>query len=119
MNRNILIVDDSETERQRMDRLLAAAGYRTTVAASGTEALEAAKKGKFDAILLDVNMPEMDGYATTRALKADDCTKNIPVVLVTAKSQKADRAWGQMLGAHGHVAKPYTDDELLEQVRAL
>lgn len=119
MSRNILIVDDSETERTRMGQVLSAAGYRTTFVHNGAQALEAVKQGKFDAILMDVNMPEMDGYAATRALKADATTKDIPVVLVTVKNQKADRAWGQMLGARAHVAKPYTDEELLEQVRAV
>jgi twitching motility two-component system response regulator PilH len=77
------------------------------------------KRHKPDAILMDVNMPEMDGYAATRALRGDAQTRDIPVVLVTAKNQKADRAWGQMLGAKGYVTKPYSDDEVLNQVRAL
>jgi len=68
---------------------------------------------------MDVNMPEMDGYAATRALRGDADTNDIPIVLVSAKDQKADRAWGQMLGAKGYVTKPFTDAELLTQVRAL
>jgi twitching motility two-component system response regulator PilH len=119
MSRTFLIVDDSETERTRMGQVLAGAGHRTAVATNGAEALEAVKHAKFDAIFMDINMPGMDGYAATRALKAEGSTKDIPVVLVSVKSQKADRAWGQMLGACGHVGKPYTDDELLDQVRAL
>jgi twitching motility two-component system response regulator PilH len=119
MSRTILIVDDSATERQRLEKLLTAAGYTTLSAADGAQALDVAKRAKPDAILMDINMPEMDGYAATRALKADGTTKEIPVMLVSVKGQKADRAWGQMLGAKAHVAKPYTDDELLQQVRAL
>jgi twitching motility two-component system response regulator PilH len=119
MSRTILIVDDSATERQRLEKLLTAAGYTTLSATDGAQALDVAKRAKPDAILMDINMPEMDGYAATRALKADGTTKEIPVMLVSVKGQKADRAWGQMLGAKAHVAKPYTDDELLQQVRAL
>jgi twitching motility two-component system response regulator PilH len=61
----------------------------------------------------------MDGFAATRALRGDAETKDIPVVLVTAKDQKADKAWGQMLGAKGYITKPYTDEQILTQVRAL
>ena len=68
---------------------------------------------------MDVNMPGMDGFAATRALRNESSTKDIPVVLVTAKDQKADKAWGQMLGAKGYITKPYTDDQMLQQVRAL
>ena len=64
-------------------------------------------------------MPEMDGYAATRALQGDAQTKDIPVLLVSAKNQKADKAWGQMLGAKGYVTKPFSDEQLLSQVRAL
>jgi twitching motility two-component system response regulator PilH len=117
MNRTILIVDDSTVDRQRLERLLAAAGYTTSSATDGVEALELARRTKPDIILMDINMPHMDGFAATRVLKSDESTKNIPVVLVSVKGQTADRAWGQMLGAQGHVAKPYTDDELLRHVR--
>lgn len=119
MTRTILIVDDSAPDRTRLETLLTAAGYQVSSAATGRLALEAVKRSKPDAILMDVNMPEMDGYAATRALRGDADTRDIPVVLVTAKGQKADRAWGQMLGAKGYVTKPFTDAELLTQVRAL
>ncbi len=119
MARTLLIVEDNATDRQRLEKLLSAAGYMVSTAADGNQALAAAKQGRPDAILMDVNMPGMDGFAATRALKADALTKDIPVIFVTAKDQKADKAWGQMLGAKGYVAKPYTDAQMLEQVRAL
>ena len=90
-----------------------------STAENGQQALDTAKRSKPDAILMDVNMPVMDGFAATRALRGDSNTKAIPVVLVTAKDQKADKAWGQMLGAAGYVTKPYTDEQVLSQVRAL
>ena len=119
MAKTILIVEDNQSDRSRLERLLTGAGYMVTTAENGVQALAAVKRSKPDAILMDVNMPEMDGFAATRALRSDATTKGIPVVLVSAKDQKADKAWGQMLGAKGYVAKPYTDDQMLEQVRAL
>ena len=119
MTRSILVVDDNAADRNRLEHLLNNAGYQVSSAATGAQALEAVKRHKPDAILMDVNMPEMDGYAATRTLRGDAQTRDIPVVLVTAKNQKADRAWGQMLGAKGYVTKPYSDDDILNQVRAL
>ena len=119
MTRTILIVEDNQADRTRLVKLLGDAGYLVSTAETGSQALAAVKRSRPDAILMDVNMPEMDGFAATRALRGDADTKDIPVVLVTSKDQKADRAWGQMLGAKGFVAKPYTDEQLLEQVRAI
>ncbi|MBC7514576.1 MAG: response regulator [Herminiimonas sp.] len=119
MARTILVVEDNQSDRSRLEKLLGDAGYQVSSAGNGTEALAAVKRSKPDAILMDVNMPGMDGFAATRALRGDATTKDIPVVLVTAKNQKADKAWGQMLGASGYVTKPYTDEQLLTQVRAL
>lgn len=119
MTRSILIVDDNASDRQRLEKLLGEAGYMVATATDGTQALASAKRNKPDAILMDVNMPVMDGFAATRALQGDAETKGIPVILVTAKDQKADKAWGQMLGVKGYVTKPFTDDQLLTQVRAL
>ena len=119
MARTILIVEDSKVDRSRLEKLLGEAGYQVSSVENGTDALAAAKRGKPDAILMDVNMPGMDGFAATRALRGDSATKDIPVVLVTAKDQKADKAWGQMLGAKGYVTKPFSDEQLLSQVRAL
>ena len=119
MTRSILIVEDNPSDRQRLEKLLSEAGYLVATAVDGSQAVASAKRNKPDAILMDVNMPEMDGFAATRALHADLETKDIPVILVTAKDQKADKAWGQMLGAKGYITKPYTDDQLLSQVRSL
>ncbi len=116
---NILIVEDSQVERARLDTLLNKAGYNTSTAENGEIGVEAAKKSLPDLILMDVNMPVMDGFAATRALRNDSSTKNIPVVMVTAKDQKADKAWGKMLGAKGYITKPYTDDEVINVIKSL
>src|SRR5687768_5122807 len=103
MARKVLIVDDAPVDRQNLERIVAEAGCVTMMAESGRQAIDRARKDKPDLILMDVNMPEMDGFAATRELKGDAATKDIPVVFVTGKDQKADKAWGQMLGARGYV----------------
>lgn len=119
MARTILVVDDNPIDRGRLEKVLVTAGYSVTTADNGQAALDAVKRQKPDAIFMDVNMPVMDGFAATRALRNSPETKDIPVVLVTAKDQKADKAWGQMLGARGYVTKPYTDQQVLEMARML
>ena len=119
MTSSILVVEDSQVDRLRLVKLLDAAGYNVRTAANGLEAIAQVQHQPPALILMDVNMPQMDGFAATRALRGGAQTKDIPVVLVTAKDQKADKAWGQMLGAKGYITKPYTDEALLEQVRAL
>jgi len=119
MSRNVLVVDDNAVDRSRLEKLMTGAGYLVTLANNGVQAMEMAKRIKPDLILMDVNMPEVDGFAATRNLRNDPETKNIPVILVTAKDQKADKAWGQMLGARGYITKPYTDEDVLAVVRAV
>ena len=119
MIQTILIVDNNREDVEHLERLLAGAGYDTRSAASGAEALAAVKRDKPDAILMDVNMPGLDYFGATLALRADPGTKDIPVVLVSAKDRKADKAFARRLGAKGYVIKPFTDAQLLSQVRAL
>ncbi len=118
MARKILIVDDAQVDRSNLEKIVSGAGYQTLLADSGAQALERAKRDKPDLIFMDVNMPGMDGFAATRQLKADSATKDIPIVFVTSKNQKADMAWGQMLGAKGYVGKPYSNEQILEQLKA-
>ena len=118
MSLRILIVDDALIDRQRLESILTAAGHRVLLAESGEQALVRARDDRPDVILMDVNMPDLDGFATTRRLKADAATRDIPVVFVTGKNQKADIAWGRMLGAKGYVAKPYTPEQILAQIAA-
>ena len=119
MIRDGIVVDDSQVDRNRLEKLVSDAGYLVVSATNGAQALEMAKRAKPDLVFMDVNMPEMDGFATTRGLRNDPATKDIPVVMVTAKDQKADKAWGQMLGAKGYITKPYTDEQVLSVLRAL
>ena len=116
MGRKILIVDDAQVDRSNLERIVSEAGHQTLLAESGVQAVERAKRDKPDLILMDVNMPDMDGFAATRKLKADDSTKGIPIVFVTSKRQKADLAWGQMLGVKGYITKPYSKEQILAQL---
>ncbi len=119
MIRTILVVDDAQVDRSHLEKTLSEAGYGVSMASNGVQGIEIAKRLLPDVILMDVNMPEMDGFAAARALRNDDATKNIPVVFVTAKDQKADKAWGQMLGAKGFITKPYTKEQILSQLSVL
>jgi CheY-like chemotaxis protein len=116
MARKVLIVDDAQVDRSNLEKIVSEAGHLTLLADSGTQAIERAKRDKPDLILMDVNMPDMDGFAATRRLKAEDATKAIPIVFVTSKNQKADLAWGQMLGAKGYITKPYSKEQILAQL---
>lgn len=116
MRRKILIVDDIQADRDKLERIVADAGHQTLLAENGAVAVERARRDQPDLILMDVNMPEIDGFAATRMLKADESTRNIPVIFVSGKNQKADIAWGQMLGAKGYVTKPYSPEQILAQL---
>ena len=119
MTRSILIVEDNPSDRQRLEKLLTEAGYLVATAVDGSQAVASAKRSKPDAILMDVNMPEMDGYAATRALHADAGPKDIPVILVTAQEKKADKAWGKMRGAKGDMTTPTQAEQLMSKGRQL
>ncbi len=116
MRRKILIVDDMQADRAHLERIVSEAGHQPLLAENGTTAVERARRDQPDLILMDINMPEVDGFAATRMLKADDATRNIPVVFVSGKNQKADMAWGQMLGARGYITKPYSREQILAQL---
>jgi twitching motility two-component system response regulator PilH len=114
--KKILVVDDSTVDAQNLLNVLADAGHLVSVARSGEEALVKARAEVPDVIMMDVNMPNLDGFAVTRKLGQDPVTKAIPVIFVTGKDQKADRVFAQMLGAKGYVTKPYSPEQILAQI---
>ncbi len=114
-----LVVDDSAADLANIKNILSDAGCMVVTASSGKEAVEKAKSEKPSVIFLDVVMPDMDGYEACRLLSLDGATKEIPVVFVTSKAQKADKVWGELQGAKGHVAKPYTADQIVDQLKNL
>lgn len=117
--RSILCVDDAPADLKLLETTLTQAGYVVATAHDGKAAIEAVGRSKPDLIFMDVNMPEMDGFQATRTLSGSAETKMIPVVLVTAKDQKADRVWAQMLGVKGYITKPYPPQALLDIVKAI
>lgn len=117
MSKKVLVVDDSAVDQANMKNALSDAGCLVITASNGAEAIAKAKAEKPAMIFLDVVMPEIDGYETCRVLNQDPETKDIPVIFVTSKAEKADKVWGQMQGAKGHIAKPFTSEELIEQLK--
>lgn len=116
MNSRILIVDDTPANIQVLSATLKAQGYQISVATNGRQALEALKRLSPQLILLDVMMPEMDGFATCRELKESEQWRDIPVIFLTAKTDVADIVKGFELGAVDYVAKPFNAHELLARV---
>ncbi len=114
---DILIVDDVETDRQLVGKVVSDAGHRPIYATDGEEAIARAKQLRPGLILLDVVMPKLNGFNACRKLKNDAETSNIPVVLVTSKGTDSDKFWGVKQGADAHIVKPFTPDSLLAMIR--
>lgn len=112
----VLCVDDASADLINLEKIVASTGLIVLTANSGKVALAMAKHDKPDLIFLDISMPDMDGFAVMRELKRDADLKDIPVVLITSKSQKADKMWAKMQGAKGYVTKPYTAAQIIEQI---
>lgn len=115
--KQILMIDD-ETDIQTVARigLTMTSDWQVTVASSGKAGIQQAKRQTPDAILLDVMMPDMDGIATLKALKADTQTQGVPVIFLTAKSQAATRKQFYELGALGVINKPFDPMTLAGQI---
>ena len=114
----VLVVDDNESNRDLLSRRLVAAGYAVASAASGPAALSALAEGRFDAVLLDVMMPEMDGWQVLRTLKADERTRQVPVVMLSARAERRDKMIGLQEGAEGYIAKPFSPSEVVREVQS-
>lgn len=117
--KKILVVDDSATDLTHLEQICADAGYAVITATNGVEAVEKANNEKPDAVLLDVIMSDMNGFQVCRAITTNAATKDIPVVLVSSKSEKTDRIWGEQQGAKAYVVKPYTPEQILDELRRL
>ena len=99
--KKVLVVDDSPVDLMNLQGILSKAGMVVITAASGAEAVAKARSEKPELIMMDVNMPGLDGFSAVRQLGQDPLTKAIPVIFVTSKDQKADRVFAQMLGEIG------------------
>jgi DNA-binding response OmpR family regulator len=117
--RRVLVVDDERSIRILCRVNLVASGMEVLEASDGRVALELARQERPDLVLLDVMMPELDGWTVARELAADEQTRDIPIVFLTARADPADRRLGEQLGGVGYVVKPFdpvTIGELVEGV---
>ena len=117
MAKKVMIVEDAKTDAEKLERLVKEFGAQVITASDGQKAIEGAKSQQPDLIFMDVNMLNMDGFEATRQILATPECKDIPVVFVTSKGQKADQVWAKMLGAKGFVPKPYSDEQILAELK--
>jgi twitching motility two-component system response regulator PilH len=112
----ILIVDDSPSQLMSIRRIVEKLGHETLTAEDGAAGVEAAKRELPDLILMDVVMPNLNGFQATRSITRDPATKHIPVILVTTKDQDTDRVWGMRQGAKAYITKPFSESELARMI---
>ncbi len=116
MGKRILIVDDDELVLIALKELLKPQGYEVQTINSGAEALKMLEKDGFDLLILDIMMPEMDGFELCRKIRQKEPYKDTPVVFLTAKSRDEDRAQGLEAGANLFLSKPISPSRLLSLI---
>ena len=112
----ILLVDDSPAQLNEMKQAVSSVNAHIVTATSGKEAIAKAKADMPDIIFMDIVMEDLDGFGACRDLKQDAATKDIPIIFVTTKNNRADRLWADKQGADALITKPYQPEELLEQI---
>ena len=117
MPSKVLVVDDSVTDQLAISRPLSDSGYSVDVASNATEALARLESQSYDVLMLDVIMPDKNGFQLCRQLRMDERFKEVPIVMVTSKDQAADRFWGMKQGATEYLTKPVDNGELLSVVQ--
>ena len=116
MTRTILVVEDQEDNRQILRDLLGSAGFQMVEAHDGEQALAMARSQRPDLILMDIQLPILDGYEATRAIKRDPELKHIPVIAVTSYALSGDETRAREAGCDAYVAKPYSTRHLLVKI---
>ena len=114
---HVLLVDDNPMGLEILEVRLKALGHRTTIAQNGELAIACVERDRPDIVVLDVTMPELNGYQACRAIKRID--KNIPVIILTAKTDPADRFWTMQSGADAFLNKPIDPATVIQKVTAL
>jgi two-component system alkaline phosphatase synthesis response regulator PhoP len=115
----ILVVDDEIYIVHILDFSLGMEGYEVVTALDGEQALEKAHTEKPDLIVLDIMMPKLDGYETCKRLKADAATKDVPVILLSAKGRNIDQKVGFEVGADDYITKPFSPKKLVERINSI
>ena len=116
MNDRILLIEDDNRLAEMVKDYLGAAGFEVTISGSGSEGMNLHKLHGFEAIILDLNLPDMDGLDVCRELRAQD---NVPILMLTAKGDPMDRVVGLEIGADDYVPKPFEPRELLARLKAI
>lgn len=119
MKKRILLTDDEPNIVLVVTKRLEIQGYEVLIARDGEEALKKARELKPDLVLLDIMLPGVDGLNVCRILKADEATRDIPVVLFSARAQTWDKEAGREFGANAYVEKPFQPEELLATIEKL
>ena len=115
----ILVVDDEIYIVHILDFSLGMEGYEVVTALDGEQAVEKARSEKPDLIVLDIMMPKLDGYETCKILKRDDATRQIPVILLSAKGRNVDQKIGFEVGADDYITKPFSPRKLVERINSI
>jgi chemosensory pili system protein ChpA (sensor histidine kinase/response regulator) len=114
-----MVVDDSLTVRKFTSRLLTREGYEVVTARDGIDALKLLTEHAPDAILLDIEMPRMDGFEFAKTIKGDPKTSGIPIIMITSRTADKHRNRANELGVERFLGKPYQEDELLQSLRTV
>ena len=117
MTKRILVIEDQEDNRAILRDLLSSAGFSVLEAVNGAEGVMKARSELPDLILMDIQMPVIDGYEATRRIKADAATASIPIIAVTSYALSGDEVRAREAGCNGYVAKPFSPRQLLGQIR--
>ena len=115
----VLVVDDEPDLIRILEFGLRAAGYQVEIAVDGQEGLKKAREIRPDIILLDLMLPKLDGYKVCRLLKFDERYRQIPIIILSARTQEGDQALAKEMGANRFVTKPYEFGEILAHIEAL
>jgi chemosensory pili system protein ChpA (sensor histidine kinase/response regulator) len=115
----VMVVDDSLTVRKITSRLLEREGYQVLTAKDGVDALEQMRGTLPDIMLVDIEMPRMDGFELAKNVRADSRTHGIPIIVVTSRTAEKHREQAQRLGVSGFLGKPYQEAELLDRISQL
>ena len=113
----ILIVDDSPSQLMGIRRIVEKLGHEAITAEDGAQGVEVCKRELPDLVLMDVVMPNLNGFQATRSISRDPATKDIPIVLVTTKDQDTDRVWGMRQGAKAYITKPFSEGDLADVIQ--
>ena len=112
----VLVVDDTAAHLQQMKEIVSDAGYQVITATSGREAVEKTRSEKPNMVFLDIVMDDLDGYGACREITRDEKTREIPVVFVSTKNQRADKIWAEKQGAKALISKPVDSAEIIKNL---